>query len=40
MVEYSVEAGYPIGGDDSVKYFMLQIHFDNSKLSSSKNLLR
>ncbi len=37
MVEFSDSVGYPIGGEDSVKYFMIQIHFDNSQLSSSKN---
>jgi len=35
MVEYSDEAGYPIGDQFSVKYLMIQIHFDNSKLLSS-----
>lgn len=35
MVAYPIEAGYPIGGDHSVKYFMVQIHFNNPQLSLS-----
>lgn len=28
-MEYPEEAGYPIGGDFPVKYYMIQIHYDN-----------
>ncbi|CAF1450939.1 unnamed protein product, partial [Rotaria sordida] len=39
MVEYPPEAGYPVGGDFSNKYYMVEIHFDNRKIASSvKNL--
>ncbi|CAF3324167.1 unnamed protein product, partial [Rotaria sp. Silwood2] len=34
MNKFINEAGYPIGGNFTVKYFMVQIHFDNSKLLS------
>ncbi|CAF3199418.1 unnamed protein product [Rotaria sp. Silwood2] len=33
--EYIPEAGYPIGGDFSVKYYMVQVHYDNSQQLSS-----
>jgi hypothetical protein len=39
MVEFPEEAGYPVGGDSPVKYYMIQMHYDNSKESSSRILL-
>jgi hypothetical protein len=39
MVAYPLEGGYPIGGDHSVKYLMIQIHFNNVQLSLSKIVL-
>jgi len=36
MLEFPQEAGYPIGGEFSTKYFMVQIHFDNSHLASNR----
>ncbi len=38
MFEFPQEAGYPIGGEFATKYFMVQIHFDNSHLASSTNI--
>ncbi|CAF3053826.1 unnamed protein product [Rotaria sp. Silwood2] len=29
MTEYPKEAGYPIGGDFQIKYYMIEIHFNN-----------
>jgi hypothetical protein len=37
MVEFSEEAGYPVGIYSPNKYFMIQMHYDNPKLTSSKN---
>ncbi|CAF4969010.1 unnamed protein product [Rotaria sp. Silwood1] len=34
--EYVPEAGYPIGGDLPVKYFMVQVHYDNARLLSNR----
>ncbi|CAF4087480.1 unnamed protein product [Rotaria sordida] len=36
MVEYPPEAGYPVGGDFSNKYYMVEIHFDNRKIASNR----
>ncbi|CAF3949092.1 unnamed protein product [Rotaria sordida] len=36
IVEYPQEAGYPIGSDYPVKYYMIQIHFDNPHLESDR----
>jgi hypothetical protein len=34
-------AGYPVGGDFEIKYYMLQVHYNNGHQMSSKifNLL-
>jgi hypothetical protein len=37
MVEFSEEAGYPVGIHSPNKYFMVQMHYDNPKQTSSKN---
>jgi hypothetical protein len=29
-------AGYPVGGDFEIKYYMLQMHFNNAHQVSSK----
>ncbi|CAF1482230.1 unnamed protein product [Adineta steineri] len=29
IMEYPEEAGYPVGGDFSVNYYMIEIHYDN-----------
>ena len=29
MVEYPEVAGYPVGGDFEIKYYMVQMHYDN-----------
>ncbi|CAF1632041.1 unnamed protein product, partial [Didymodactylos carnosus] len=34
MVEFTPEAGYPVGGDFPVKYYLIQMHYDNPKLIS------
>ncbi|CAF3997847.1 unnamed protein product [Adineta steineri] len=36
IFEFSDVAGYPIGGDSSVKYYMIQMHYDNPKQSSNR----
>ncbi|XP_067933220.1 DBH-like monooxygenase protein 1 homolog [Watersipora subatra] len=33
---YPKEAGYPLGGDNSPDYFMMEVHYDNPKLISGK----
>lgn len=38
IVEFPEIAGYPIGGDFPIKYYMIQMHYDNPNLMSSKNL--
>ncbi|CAF2857131.1 unnamed protein product [Rotaria sp. Silwood2] len=35
MIEYPSEAGYPIGGDFNIKYYMIEIHFNNPNQISS-----
>ena len=37
--EYPKEAGYPVGGDFVIKYYVIQIHYDNPKRASSKVIL-
>ncbi|CAF4327797.1 unnamed protein product, partial [Adineta steineri] len=36
IFEFSDVAGYPVGGDSSVKYYMIQMHYDNPKQSSNR----
>lgn len=31
MVAFPQEAGYPVGGDFPIKYYMVQMHYDNPK---------
>ena len=31
--------GYPVGGDFEIKYYMVQMHYDNPKQMSSKSLI-
>ncbi|CAM4973155.1 unnamed protein product, partial [Rotaria socialis] len=33
IVEFPEEAGYPIGGDFGSKYYMLEMHYNNQKLT-------
>ncbi|CAF3388411.1 unnamed protein product [Rotaria socialis] len=35
MTEYPPEAGYPIGGDFEIKYYMIETHFNNPNRLSS-----
>ena len=39
MVEYPREAGYPVGGDFPVRYYMIQIHYDNPRLVSGRSIV-
>ncbi|CAF3987526.1 unnamed protein product, partial [Rotaria sp. Silwood1] len=34
--EYVPVAGYPVGGDFPIKYYLLQIHYDNPRLLSGR----
>jgi hypothetical protein len=36
VVEFPEEAGFPVGGDFPIKYYLIEMHYDNPKLSSSK----
>ncbi|CAF4821197.1 unnamed protein product [Rotaria sp. Silwood1] len=36
IVEFPQEAGYPVGGDFDIKYYMVQMHYDNTRLMSSR----
>lgn len=36
MVEYPRHVGYPIGGDFSVRYYMIQIHYDNVRTNDNR----
>ncbi|CAF4332885.1 unnamed protein product [Rotaria sp. Silwood2] len=36
MVAFPKEAGYPIGGDFPIKYYMVQVHYDNPNLLSNR----
>ncbi|CAF0875388.1 unnamed protein product [Adineta ricciae] len=36
LLEFPQEAGYPIGGDFPVKYYLLQMHYDNPRLQSGR----
>ncbi|CAF1402975.1 unnamed protein product, partial [Didymodactylos carnosus] len=36
MMEYPEIGGYPIGGDFEIKYYMLQMHYDNPKLTPNR----
>ncbi|CAF2059300.1 unnamed protein product [Rotaria magnacalcarata] len=40
MREFPEEAGCGIGGDYEIKYYMIQMHYDNSRLDSSKKSQR
>lgn len=35
MREFPEEAGYAVGGDYEVKYYMIQMHYDNPNLTAS-----
>ena len=37
MSEFPSDAGYPIGGNATVKYYVVQMHYANSDLCTSKN---
>ncbi len=37
-MEYPPEAGYPVGGDFEIKYYMIQMHYDNPRLDPSRTL--
>ena len=39
IITYPEEAGYPIGGDFTVIYYMIELHYDNPCLVSSRKLL-
>jgi hypothetical protein len=34
-MEFPEVAGYPVGGDFEIKYYMIQMHFNNQKKESS-----
>ncbi|CAF2134802.1 unnamed protein product [Rotaria magnacalcarata] len=36
VVEYTEEAGYSVGGDSSTKYYMIQMHYENSRQLSNR----
>lgn len=36
MMVYPEEAGYPVGGDFTVNYYMIEMHYDNLHQVSSK----
>ncbi|UJR19902.1 hypothetical protein I4U23_023034 [Adineta vaga] len=36
IMEYPDEAGYPVGGDFIVNYYMIEMHYDNPHLVSNK----
>ncbi|CAF4533460.1 unnamed protein product, partial [Rotaria sp. Silwood2] len=36
LVEFPEEAGYPVGGDFATKYYMLEIHYNNPKLTPNR----
>ncbi|UJR07225.1 hypothetical protein I4U23_011513 [Adineta vaga] len=36
MLEFPEQAGYPIGGDFPIKYYLIQMHYDNPKLQSGR----
>ncbi|CAF4000838.1 unnamed protein product [Rotaria sordida] len=36
MREFPEEAGYGVGGDYAIKYYMIQIHYDNPRLYSNR----
>ncbi|CAM2728522.1 unnamed protein product [Rotaria socialis] len=36
IVEFPEEAGYPIGGDFGSKYYMLEMHYNNQKLTPNR----
>ena len=36
IIEFPEEAGYGIGGDHEIKYYMIQIHYDNPRLYSGR----
>ena len=35
IVEFPAVAGYPLGGDLEIKYYMIQMHYDNPLQQSS-----
>ena len=37
-MEFPEVAGYPVGGDFEIKYYMVQMHYDNPKQMSSRSL--
>lgn len=37
MLEFPEEAGYPIGGESPIKYYLIEMHYDNPLLSSSNH---
>jgi hypothetical protein len=34
MVEFPEEAGFPVGGDFPIKYYLIEMHYDNPQLSA------
>ena len=38
MVEFPEDVGFPIGGDFPIKYYMIQMHYDNPKLSAGRTV--
>jgi hypothetical protein len=36
MLEFPEEAGYPVGGDFPIKYYLIEMHYANPKLYSGK----
>lgn len=36
LMEFPEEAGYPMGGNHDIKYYMIEIHYNNPTLSSGK----
>ncbi|CAF3448817.1 unnamed protein product [Rotaria sp. Silwood1] len=36
ILEFPQEAGYPVGGDFPIKYYMIEMHFNNPQLNSDR----
>ena len=40
MAEFPPAAGYPVGGNSTIKYYVVQMHYSNpSQVNSNKNPL-
>ena len=39
MAEFPPVAGYPVGGNFTIKYYLVQMHYNNPSLANSNNQL-